>query len=86
MIGDLIDMINDLIDEGVINRGNGNALIQDLQHALRELGRGNTARALKFMEDYMKRVEKWSGQQIPAEEANILLAYGQAIIDTIASP
>ena len=34
LIGDLIDQIHDLVDQGVLNRGQGNSLIKKLEGAL----------------------------------------------------
>ena len=52
-----IEYVEDLVDDGTLNKGNGNSLIKKLEGALQQLDRGNIRPALGKLAAFINEVE-----------------------------
>ena len=68
-ISDIIDKVNDLVDDGVLNQGQGNALIKILEEAINQIDKGNTNAATNQLQAFINSVN------------GILADEGQSLID-----
>jgi hypothetical protein len=86
-IAGLIERIRDLVDRGVLNGGQGNALIAKLEAALRQLDRGKPQTAINQLEAFINQVNALiGGGVLPAEEGQPLLAAATAILAALVGP
>ena len=87
-VGDQIDLlvedIEALVDAGVLNGGQGNALIAKLLNALAKFENGQTKAALNQLEAFINQVEDFVADGIlTAEQGAALIAAVEDIIGTI---
>jgi pullulanase-type alpha-1,6-glucosidase len=84
MIGDLIDWIDDLVDQGKIDKGQGTALTATLKTALKQLEDGKPVQAIQQMNVFINKVNTFvnSGKLSPETGAE-LIAEAEAIIFVI---
>ena len=54
---DLIEAINSLVDDGVLNRGNANALISKIENALKSIEKGNEGAAGNQISSFLNQIE-----------------------------
>ncbi|MBA7530121.1 hypothetical protein ES705_22324 [subsurface metagenome] len=83
-IGDLIIAIQNMINAGTLNEGQGNALITKLNNALTKLGKGQTKVAINVLHAFINQVTGLMyGGKIPAEQATAIIDATYAIIDQL---
>lgn len=76
-IDGLIEAVEALVDAGVLNRGQSNALVVKLEAALRSLGRGRVNAACNQLRAFMNQVNAFiASGKLTAEE-------GQALLDSV---
>ncbi|MCK4975907.1 MAG: DUF3372 domain-containing protein, partial [Anaerolineales bacterium] len=86
MIGDLIDQIKDLVEDGVLNAGQGNSLIVKLDQALKQLDDGKSKQAIKAMNAFINQVNSlYMEGVLPEETAAQLVKDAEFIIASIES-
>jgi hypothetical protein len=80
-IANLIDEVQELYDQGLLNRGQANALVSILESALRSLGRGNLTATVNQLKAFINDVNALlkSGRLTP-EQGLPLIAAAQDII------
>ena len=84
LIGDLDDQIEDLVDEGVLNNGQGQSLTNFLDKTLKELGKDKPEKAIDAMNRFIKRVNMLSNNfALPDDVAEVLIAEAEIIIAAI---
>jgi hypothetical protein len=79
MIGDLIGQIEDLVDQGVLNKGQGNSLIVKLEGALEKLLDGKPHVAINRLNAFINEVNGLSGNVLPEETAAHLVMEAEII-------
>jgi hypothetical protein len=77
--GEIVDTIEDLD----LPSGTSTSLVGILEAAINTLDRGNETAAIHQLETFIRRVSAQSGDEIPEDEADALLAAAQAIIDEL---
>jgi len=83
-IEDLIDEVGDLVTAGVLNQGQGNALITKLNGAINKLNQGNTNAAINILQAFINQVSAFINTGIlSSAEGQPLIDAAQAIIDDI---
>jgi hypothetical protein len=82
--GLLIEQIEDLVDAGVLNAGQGSALIVKLQNAVAKFAKGNGKAAVNQLQAFINQVEDFVADGIltAAQGATLIMA-AQDIIATI---
>ncbi|MBW7996469.1 MAG: LamG domain-containing protein [Candidatus Glassbacteria bacterium] len=75
----LIDAITDLVDEGTLNRGQGNSLLAKLNAALRQISRDNANAAINQLQAFINQVNAFIRAGVLSQ------ATGQLLIDTANS-
>jgi polyhydroxyalkanoate synthesis regulator phasin len=82
----LIDEVEDLVTEGTLNEGQGNALASKLENALKSLAKGNTKAAINQLRAFITPVDAFvrSGK-LTEEEGQDLIDAAQAAIDLLSS-
>ncbi|MFN2191220.1 MAG: pullulanase-type alpha-1,6-glucosidase [Candidatus Promineifilaceae bacterium] len=83
MIQDLIDWVQDLINQGEINPGNGRSLIAMLETAQRHLDDGRPLQAVHSLNNFIKQVGIYSGSKLSPDIAAQLIEEAQFIITVI---
>jgi hypothetical protein len=84
LIGDLIDQIEDLVNQGVLNQGQGNSLIVKLDRVLKELEKGRPEKAIKAMTPFINEVNSLVDDGVlPEEMAAQLVMEAEIIIAAI---
>ncbi len=84
LIGDLIDQIEDLVDQGVLNKGQGNALTSKLEGALKDLAKGKTTPAINKLNAFINQVNAYvNGGKLTPETGAQLIADAEIIIAAI---
>jgi len=84
LIGDLKDQIQDLVDQGVLNHGQGNALTKKLDNALKNWQSGKTKTAINNLKAFINQVNNgFSGKVLPEETAAQLVMDAKIIIAAI---
>jgi len=79
----LIGQVNALVDSGVLNRGNGNALISKLENAANKFEQGNTNAGINKMEAFIHQVNAFlNAGTFTTEEAQALIDAADEIIDS----
>jgi hypothetical protein len=86
IIGNLISYIEELINQGVLNAGQGNSLIVKLDQALKQLEKAKTKQAIKAINAFINEVNSlYMEGVLPEETANQLVEDAEFIIDSIES-
>ena len=76
--------MEDLVDAGVLNGGQGNALISKLVNAQARLGKGQSNAAVNQLQAFINQVEDFVADGIlTAEQGAALIAAAEDIIGTI---
>jgi len=82
--GDLIQRIPDLVNRGVLNGGQGNALIAKLEAAIQQLDRGNITTAINQLEAFVNQVSALMNSGVlPPAEGQPLIDAANAILDAL---
>jgi hypothetical protein len=83
----LIDQVQTLIDAGVLNQGQGNALIAKLKAAIKQINNGNNNTAINQLQAFINQVNAFlnSGILTPAEGLPLIYA-ANAIIAALSAP
>ena len=83
---DLIDEVGLLVTAGVLNQGQGNALITKLNGAINKLNQRNTNAAINILQAFINQVSAFINAGIlSSAEGQPLIDTAQAIIDAIQS-
>jgi hypothetical protein len=80
------DAINALIQQVQalgLQSGIENSLVKKLQNAQKDLDKGNTAKAVTVINDFINEVTAQRGKKIPAAAADALIAYARLILAAI---
>jgi len=81
----LIGDVEDLVTAGVLNRGQGNALISKLENILAKIDRGQIRAAINQLEAFINQVEALvSGGTLTTEQGAELIAAANDIMDALA--
>ena len=85
-INELIDMVQMLVDDGVLNDGQGNALISKLENVLDKLAHGNTNAAANQLSAFINQVEDfiYEGVLTP-EQGNPLIKVATALVEALSN-
>ena len=82
----LVGQVQDLIDDDVLNGGNGNALISKLDNAIKKLDQGQPGPAVNQLEAFINQVQAFlNSGKLTAEQGQPLIDAAQRIIDTVSS-
>jgi hypothetical protein len=83
----LIDQVQALIDAGVLNGGQGNALISKLEAIIKQLDKGNTTAAINELQAFINEVNAFinSGTLTPGQGQSLIDA-ANAIIAALNNP
>jgi len=83
-IENLINDLYTLIDEGVLNQGEVNAVVKKLENALKSLEKENTQAAINQLEAFIHQVNAliYSGRLTP-EQGQGLIDAAQSVIDEL---
>jgi hypothetical protein len=77
----LIEEVSDLVTGGVLNSGQGNALIAKLEAAIRQLDRGNVATAINQLESFVNQVSTLiSSSVVPPDKGQLLIDTANGIL------
>ena len=80
----LIAKVQTLREDGVINRGQADALSKKLEKSLKSLERKGPEKAAKDLNQFIKKVEAFvRGGQLPAEVGDDLIADAREVIDAL---
>jgi pullulanase/glycogen debranching enzyme len=80
----LIDDVEQLVDDGVLNEGQGNALISKLENVIAKIGKGQVVAAINQLEAFINQVNSLVDEGIlTPEQGDALIAAAQDIIDTL---
>lgn len=80
----LIDQVQDLVDDGTLNGGQGISLLAKLDAALKKVAQGNTTAAIQQLQSFVQQVGAMtSAGLLSSEDAAALVAAAQAIIDRL---
>ena len=78
------DEIDRLVDDGTLNRGQGNSLTVKLEAAAKQLDKGNPTPAANMLHAFVNEVAAYRASgKIPESEASLLIAWADNIIDQI---
>ncbi len=66
-----------------LKKGPKNSLKKKLQNAIKSLEKGDTAKAIQQINDFINQVMAQSGKKISVEDANDLIAAANAILAAI---
>lgn len=80
LIDTLIAKVQALVNNGVLDAGNGNALISKLDNAKKKLMSGQPAVAINMMQAFINQVNAFSGSQLTPAQAQELITDANAII------
>jgi len=73
--------VEDLVAAGLLNRGNGNALVSKLRNALKRLDKGNEKAAVNQINAFINQVRAFiNSGKLPEEEGQILIDIASNII------
>jgi len=85
-IQDMIVRINDFIADGVLNKGQGNALTVKLKHAINKLTQGKVKTALNILGAFINQVNDLIDEGIlPIEIGQLFIDWTNRIIDVLRS-
>ena len=81
---DLIDDVQELVEDGVLNHGQGNALIVKLEAAIAKMNQGNFKAAINIMNAFINQVNSFRLQGILSDEqADPLIDSAKRIINVL---
>jgi hypothetical protein len=84
LIDDLIAQIEDLVEDGVLNRGQGNSLIVKLEGALKKYIKGNSKVAINRLNAFINEVSSLADEGVlPDDIASGLIWDAEIIIASI---
>jgi hypothetical protein len=78
-----IDLVIALVKDLYLNPGVKNSLVTELDNAKSKIQQGNANAAQNHLGAFQNHVRALSGGKIPAEQADILIAEAQKIIDSL---
>ena len=82
----IADEIEDLVDDGDVNQGQGNALSSKLLHAIQKLNQGMSKVAINLLQAFINQVNDFiSGGILTPTEGQALIDAASEIIDAINS-
>ena len=85
-VGDLSDAVNDLLSGGTLTQTDAADLQGKLDGALEKLAIGQTAKAIKKLEDFIGKVEKLAARgTLSASEASELIDGASQVIDDLST-
>ena len=80
----MIIAIQNMINNGTINDGNGNALITKLDQALTKLSKDQVKAAINSLNSFINQLTAfWNSDKIPGEQASALIDATYAIIEQL---
>ncbi|TFH34806.1 MAG: T9SS type A sorting domain-containing protein, partial [Bacteroidia bacterium] len=86
-IRNLIINIQNMLNSGLINKGNANALITKLNNALKMIDKGQTKTAINILNAFSNQVEVLSKSgDIPQQRADAIIYANDAIIFNLENP
>ncbi len=84
-IADIIAAVRSLVDQGVLNPGQGNSLVGKLQDAQAALDAGDTQKAVEHLNAFINEVEALQNAGVfDSSQAGNLIAMAQAVIASIS--
>ncbi len=76
--------VQDLVTEGVLNQGNGNALISKLENSLDKLERGKRNAAINQMGAFINQVQAFiNSGKLTVEEGKVLIDTANEVIESM---
>ncbi len=85
--GNLIGQVLALVNAGVLNSGNGNALTSKLNAAIQQMNQGNPNAALNQLRAFINQVNAFvSAGKLTANQAQPLINAANAIIQSLGGP
>ena len=83
-IRELIDDVQKLVDDGVLNGGQGNALLTKLEHALEKLEAGKTGVAANQLGAFINQIEDFVSEGIlTAEQGDVFINAATILVDVL---
>jgi len=80
----IIDEVESLVDTGVLNQGQGNALIGKLEQAERRLNKENTKTACNVLQAFVNQVEAFiKTGRLSEEEGKSLIEAATSVIEQL---
>lgn len=77
----IIDVINDLVNSGDLNKGNGNALVNKLDTAIQQMANGDNATAINLLNAFINQVNAFvSSRTLTPEEGQQLIDAARSVI------
>ena len=83
LIDDLIDQIAELEDQGVLNKGQANALTKKLEQAKKQLDKDKPQQAINAVNAFINQINAFSGNVLPEETAAELIMEAEMVIAAI---
>ncbi|HEY5731862.1 MAG TPA: ExeM/NucH family extracellular endonuclease [Anaerolineales bacterium] len=84
-IHELIDDVQKLVDDGVLNDGQGNALFAKLEHALEKLEEGKPGVAANQLGAFINQVEDFVSEGIlTADQGDVLIQSASLLVDALS--
>ncbi|HAY84416.1 MAG TPA: hypothetical protein DCY42_05685, partial [Chloroflexi bacterium] len=83
-IMELIDDIQGLVDEGVLNEGQGNSFMSKLENVLNKLAKGQTKAAANQLGAFINEVEAFvNSGTFSAEQGDLLIQAAALLVDAL---
>jgi hypothetical protein len=83
----IISQVNDMVAQGILDPGTGNALISKLNNAINSLNGGNTIAGDNKMDAFLNQVNALSSKKLDSTDAQMLASEIDLAIDaTLANP
>jgi hypothetical protein len=82
-IQQMITSIQDLVTSGVLNKGNGNALISKLDAAKKNINTGNKKAAVNELNAFINQINAFKGKQLSSTEADTLISEANDVIKAL---
>jgi len=84
-VHELIEDVQELVDEGMLNHGQGNALISKLENVLAKLAKGNTNAAANQLDAFINQVEDFVSDGIlTAEQGDPLIKSAVLLVEVLS--
>jgi predicted extracellular nuclease len=84
-INELIDAVQALVDEGMLNGGQGNALISKLENVLAKMAKGNFNAAANQLNAFINQVEDFVNEGIlTAEQGDALIQVAAVLVGVLS--
>jgi hypothetical protein len=85
-IGQMIDIVSQLLDDGVLNKGNANALTQKLENALAQLDAENSEAVCGMLEAFVNQVEAYvKTGRLPEDVGAQLIEAANSVMEQVCS-